>query len=98
MMRAEGPQLEGGDMGAGAATRDEAYIDALSRLTAESFASLDDAMTTIVEFVAEQVGTRSSFLSRIDPAQDTLEVLVAFNAADGCAVNPGETIPLPHTF
>lgn len=80
------------------ATPDEAYIDALSRLTAQSFASLDDAMTTIVAFVAEQVGTRSSFLSRIDADQATLEVLVAFNAADGCAVNQGEVIPLPHTF
>ena len=85
-------------MGNGVDEVDEAYIDALARLTAQSFSSLDDAMTTIVDFVAEQVGTRSSFLSRIDPDAGTLEVLVAYNAADGCAVNPGEIIPLPQTF
>lgn len=92
------PQSTGRDMETHPDLRDEAYIDALSRLTAESFATLDDATTTIVNFVAEQVGTRSSFLSRIDAEAGTLELLVAYNAAGGCALNQGEVIPLPRTF
>ena len=75
-----------------------AYLDALSRLTARSFESLDDAMTTIVEFVADQVGTRSSFLTHITPGEEKSEVLAAFNAVGGCDVTPGAILSLPQTF
>ena len=46
----------------------------------------------------EQIGTRSSFLTRITRDIEQSEVLAAFNAPNGCDIVPGSVLALPQTF
>ena len=70
----------------------------LAALTARGFASTEEATAAVLRLIAEQVGVRSSFLSRVSRQTVRLEVLAAHNAPGGSDVVAGSTTPLPQTF
>ncbi len=73
-------------------------LEGLSELAARSFASSEEATEAVLRLIADQVGARSTFLSRIATGEGRSNVLAAYNALDGCAVVPGAVLPLPQTF
>jgi hypothetical protein len=73
-------------------------LDSLSELAARHFASTAEAIEAVLRAISEQIGARSSFLTRITRSIEHSEVLAAFNAPDGCGVLAGSILELPQTF
>ena len=69
----------------------------LSALAARSYGSADEAATAAVRLIAEQLGMRTSYLTRLLPA-GRLEILAAYRAPGGCAIAAGEIYAAPETF
>jgi hypothetical protein len=62
------------------------------------FASTEETIAAVLRLVARWIGTRSSFLNRIDREHGRAEVLAAYNAPGGCGVEPGAGLALSDTF
>ena len=73
-------------------------LDGLSELAARRFTSTEEAVGVVLSAISEQVGTRSSFLTRITRDAERSEILAAFNAPGGCDVPAGVVLALPQTF
>jgi hypothetical protein len=79
-------------------TKTTAYLSGLSELAGRSFASTQEAVEAILRLVVDQLGLRSSFLTRISREERNNEVLVAYNLADGSDVQSGVLLELAQTF
>lgn len=73
-------------------------LDGLAALAARGFASTSEATEAVLRLVAAELGTRTSFLSRVDRDNERFEILAAFNAPGGCDLAPGAVLPLPQTY
>ena len=71
-------------------------LGSLAARTGRSFASGDEATAAILRTVAEQLGMRTSLLTRIEGEEN--RVLAAHNAPDGSGIRPGMVLPLAHTY
>ncbi len=74
------------------------YLGGLSELAGRSFASTEEATEAVLRLLSEQLGMRTSFLTRIAPEEDRNEVLAVHNEPDGCAIPAGAVLPLSGTF
>ncbi len=74
------------------------YISHLSELAGRSFSTTNEATEAILQLLSEQLGMRTSVLTRIPPEENRLEVLAAHNELDGCGIESGAVFPLPHTY
>ena len=74
------------------------YLSGLSELAGRSFASNREAVEAILQLITEQLGLRSSFLTRITREAGRKEVLTAYNSAGGSDVQEGVLLELPQTF
>ena len=75
-----------------------AYLGDLSELAGRSFDSVEEAREALLQLLSEQLGMRSAFLTRITPEENRNEVMVAYNASDGCGIPGGAVLPLSGTF
>lgn len=75
-----------------------AALDRLSTLAGQSFGSGHAARTATLRLVADQLGMRTSYVSRITPASGAAEIVAAYNADGGCAVAADTSLALPDTF
>jgi hypothetical protein len=73
-------------------------LESLSDLAAQSFATTSDATDAILRAITDQLGMRTSWVSRIDRRIDESLVLAAHNEPGGCGVAAGARLPLPDTF
>jgi DNA-binding GntR family transcriptional regulator len=73
----------------------EGPLRALSRLSARSFASSDEAIAAILALIAEQTDMRSAFLSRFEG--DQLRI-VADHDHGGCGIRAGTLLQLEDAF
>ena len=60
--------------------------------------STKEVTAAVLRLVAEQLGTRTSFLCHVSREDGQLQVLAAHNAVGGCDVIPGTDFPLLQTF
>lgn len=79
-------------------TDNDTYLSSLSKLAGRSFASTQESIEMILQMIVDQLGLRSSFLTRIDCEESQNEVLAAYNLADGSDVQQGVLLELPQTF
>ncbi len=73
-------------------------VPSLLAFAARSFPSTSAFIDAMLEFIAAQVGTRSSFLTEVDIEQNHNIIRAAYNAPDGCAIPLGAQLPLDQTF
>ena len=77
-------------------------LASLASLARTSFASSDDAISAVLRQVTKQVGTRTSYLTRIareaGRSAGRSEVVAAHNLPGGCGVVAGDILDLPLTF
>ena len=74
------------------------YLDGLSALAARSFPTTRAAIDAALRLLVDQLGMRSSFLTRIAREERRHEVLAAHNEPGGCDVAVGDVLELPQTF
>ncbi len=74
------------------------YLSSLSGLAGRSFGSTEEMTGAVLRLVAEELGMRSSLLSRIDRSRNELEVLASHNAPGGCDIRSGDSFELRQTF
>ena len=74
------------------------YLGGLSELAGRSFASNREAVEAILQLITEQLGLRSSFLTRITREVGRNEVLAAHNSAGGSDVQQDALLELSQTF
>ncbi len=79
-------------------TNTSAYLSGLSELAGRSFTSAQEAVEAILRLVVDQLGLRSSFLTRISHEECRNEVLAAHNLTGGSNVQEGVLLELPQTF
>ncbi|MDP9312191.1 MAG: GntR family transcriptional regulator [Chloroflexota bacterium] len=70
-------------------------LRALARFTAQRFASAQDAADAALVLLAEQIGVRTAFMTRLDAYQ--LQVVAAYDRG-GCGVDAGVAYPLDDAF
>src|SRR5712691_4824402 len=70
------------------------YLEGLSALAAQGFASIQIAVDAILQLMTEQLGMRSSFLAHIKLEDNQLEVLAVHNVPGGCDIQVGTAVPL----
>ena len=75
-----------------------AYLGILSELAGRSFGSMEEATDSILRLLSEQLGMRSSFLTRITPEGDRNEIIASHNEPGGCGISAGAVLPLSGTF
>jgi hypothetical protein len=75
-----------------------AVLDGLSELAGQAFASTAEATMAVLRLVAEQLGVRSSFLSRITREEGRFEVVAAHNDPGGCDMATGAILSLPQAY
>lgn len=73
-------------------------LDGLAGLAARSFASTAVATAAILALVTEQLGLRTSFLTRFDLAGGRTTVLATHHRPGGCVIAAGTELPLANTF
>lgn len=73
-------------------------LDQLARLAGRNFATAQELMGTILQLIAVQLGMRSSFITRILPADQRLTILAVHNAPGGCDVPAEAILALTDTF
>lgn len=66
-----------------------AYLDGLFALSRSGFRSPQDATTAIFQLVREQLGMRSSFLSRASSETNRFHIVAAHNEPGGCGIEIG---------
>lgn len=76
----------------------DGYLAGLSELAGRGFASTGEAMAAILRLLVEQLGMRSSFISRVNRAEGRWEVLGAYNLSGGCGIPQGVVLPLSDSF
>ena len=74
------------------------YLGGLSELAGTSFGSSREATNAVLRLLADQLGMRSGFLTRITPQDNRNEVLAAYNAPGGCDIPAGALLPLSQTY
>lgn len=74
------------------------YLGGLSALAAQSFASTHAAFEATLQLISQQLGLRTSYLTKIMVEQQLSHVLAAYNAPGGCDVATGALLALPETF
>lgn len=74
------------------------YLDSLSALSAKSFPSTDALIEAILTLITEQLGLRTSFLTRITPGENRNHVVAAYNQPDGCEMVANIDLALEDTF
>lgn len=79
-------------------TNTNTYLRGLSELAGRSFVSTQETLEAILQLIVDQLGLRSSFLTRISCEQCQSEVIVARNLAGGSDVQPGTLLELPGTY
>ena len=75
-----------------------AYLGGLSELAGRSFNSVEEEREALLQLLAEQLGMRSTFLTRITPEENRNEVMASYNAPNGCGIPLGAVFPLSGTF
>ena len=75
-----------------------AYLGGLSELAGRSFNSVEEERQALLQLLAEQLGMRSAFLTRITPEENRNEIVASHNAPDGCGIPVGAVLPLSGTF
>lgn len=70
----------------------------LAKVAGRGFAGTDEAVAAVLALIVEQLGLRTSFLARIDPAAGHFAVLASHNVPGGCAIGAGDEAPLADTF
>lgn len=70
-------------------------LRALARLMTQSFGSIQEQVDAALVLVAEQVGMRSAFLSRVEG--DQLAIVADYDNA-GCGIRAGSSFPLGDAF
>ena len=74
------------------------YLRGLSELAGRSFASTTEALGATLELIVDQLGLRSSFVTRINRETYQNEVIAAYNVPGGCDVPAKALLELPQTF
>jgi len=74
------------------------YLDSLSALSARGFATLDDALESVLHLIVDTIGLRSSFMTQLDPSTGQATIVAAVNQPGGSDIEPGATYPLDHMF
>lgn len=74
------------------------YLSGLSELAGNSFHSTHEAIDATLRLLVEQLGMRSSFLTRIERIEGRHEVVAAYNEPGGCDIVEGDVLELPQTF
>lgn len=74
------------------------YLGGLSALAVQSFASTQAAFEATLQLISQQLGLRTSYLTKITVEQQLSHVLAAYNAPGGCDVATGALLALPETF
>ena len=75
-----------------------AYLGGLSELAGRGFNSVEEEREALLQLLAEQLGMRSTFLTRILPEENRNEIVASHNAPDGCGIPLGAVLPLSGTF
>lgn len=70
-------------------------LRALARFSLQSFGSSRSAVDAALALLAEQVGVRSAFLSRV--AQNELAIVADYDRG-GCGIRAGDAFPLDDAF
>lgn len=70
------------------------YLGKLAAVAGRRFATTDEAVAAILALIVAQLGLRTSFLARADPAAGSFAVLASHNAPGGCAIVVGDAAPL----
>lgn len=76
----------------------DSTLDRLAALAGQSFASNQAARQATLRLIADQLGMRTSYLSRITPTAGCSEILAAYNTPGGCEVAAATSLTLPDTF
>lgn len=74
------------------------FLSGLSALAGRSFTSTDETIAAVLALLVEQLGMRSSFVSRIDRAAGRFELVASHKAVGGCGIPPTGAVPLQDTF
>jgi PAS domain S-box-containing protein len=75
-------------------TTDSLYLSALAALAARPFAAPQETIDAILRAAAEQLAMESSFLTRLLPEQNQVEVVAVYHAAGRGALTSGTILPL----
>ncbi len=78
--------------------RDGDIFDGLAGLAAAQFRSSEEAIAAVLALITNELGMRTSFLTRITPEEGRSEILAARNLPGGCDVAAGTTLELRTTF
>lgn len=73
-------------------------LDSISILAARSFPSTDALIEAMLVLITDQLGLRTSFLTRITPRENRNHVIAAYSQPDGCGLESGIDLPLEDTF
>ncbi len=78
--------------------RREDRLHSLSELAGRNFASTQEALENILQFIVQQLGMRSSYVTHIVPEEHEIEVLLAHNAPSGSDIPEKASLELSQTF
>jgi hypothetical protein len=70
----------------------------LSSLAGRGYRTSEGATEAILTLIADQLGMRTTHLSRFVPASDDVLVVSSFNEAGGCDVVAGSAFELEDTY
>ncbi len=73
-------------------------LASLSELAGRSFPSKQEAVDSILRLIVDQLGLRSSFLTRTDREACQLEIVMTHNRVGGSEVQPGDVVELAQTY
>jgi hypothetical protein len=73
-------------------------LASLSELAGRSFASKQEAVEAILRLIVDQLGLRSSLLTRTDREACQLEVVMAHDRVGGSEVPPGTVVGLAQAY
>jgi hypothetical protein len=73
-------------------------LNHLSALAGRSYASTVEAVDAILKLLADQLGMRTTYLSRVDRDGGQVRIQFAHNLAGGCGVPPGSSHQLEDTY
>lgn len=75
-----------------------AFLNSISELAAGRYCSTREMVEAVLELLTDQIGMRSSFLTRITSDRNRLEVLAAHNEPGGSDVPSEVSLELHETF
>lgn len=74
------------------------YLSSLSEWAGRSFASTTEALEAVLKLIVDQLGLRSSFITRISRDKCQNAVLIAYNAPGGSDIPTEALMELSQTF